>query len=137
MHSPTSDLVALEVVLILPLLAEHAVEEIVAIPEMHIDKRKRCNERSIYNARAIMAYLHKLFIHQLDTSKTWSFQEFDLRFYKQIECHFGHKEAWSRTHRIADRSANILIFQIVRGIYRGECTTKNVVENVVYPGTAR
>ena len=83
MHSPTSDLVVLEVVLILPLLAEHAVEEIVAIPEMHTDKRKRsCNYRSTYSARAIMAYLHKLFINQLDTSKTWSFQEFDLRFYE-------------------------------------------------------
>ena len=82
MYSPTSDLVVLEVVLILPLLAEHAVEETVAIPKMHKDKRRRCNERSIYSARAIMAYLHKLFIHQLDTSKTWSFQQFDLRFYE-------------------------------------------------------
>ena len=93
MHNPTSDLVALEVVLILPLLAEHAAEEIVAIPEKYRDKRKRCSERSIYSARAIMAYLHKLLIDQLDTSKTWSFQEFDLRFYKEIECHFGYKEA--------------------------------------------
>ena len=135
MYSPTSDLVVPEVVPILPQLAEHAVEEIVAIPEMHKDKRKRCSERSIYRARAIMAYLHKLLIDQLDTSKTWSFQEFDLRFYEQVERHFGHKEAWSRTHRIADRSANVLTFQIVCGIYRGECTTKNVVENVIYPGT--
>ena len=117
MHNPTSDLVVPEVVLILPLLAEHAVEEIVATPEMHTDKRIRCSERSIYSARAIMAHLYKLLIHQLDTSKTWSFQEFDLRFYKEIECHFGYKEAWSRTHRIANRSANILIFQIVCGIY--------------------
>ena len=82
------------------LVLNQAVEEIVATPEkMHTDKRKRCSER----ARAIMA-------DQLDTSKTWSFQEFNkfnLRFYEQIESHFGHKEAWSRTHRIADRSANI------------------------------
>ena len=137
MYSPTSDLAVPEVVLIPPLLAEHAAEEIVATPEMQTDKRKRCSERSTYSARAIMAYLHKLLIDQLDTSKTWSFQEFDLRFYEQIECHFGHKEAWSRTHRIADRSANILIFQIVCGIYRGECTTKNIVENVINPGTTR
>jgi hypothetical protein len=121
-HSPTSDLVVPEVVPILPLLVEHAVEEIVATPETNTDKRKRHSERSIYSARAIMAYLHKLLIDQLDTLKTWSFQEFDLRFYEEIECHFGHKEAWSGTHRIADRSANILIFQIVSGIYRGECT---------------
>ena len=117
MHTPTSALVVPEVVLILPLLAEHAVEEIVATPEMHTDKRKKRSERSIYSVRAIMAHLHKLLIDQLNTSKTWSFQEFDLRFYEQIECHFGHKEAWSRTHRIANCSANILIFQIVCGIY--------------------
>ena len=60
-----------------------------------------------------MAYLHKVLIDQLDTSETWSFQEFDLRFYEQIECHFEDKEAWSRTHRIADRNANVLIPQIV------------------------
>jgi hypothetical protein len=98
-HSRTSDLVVPEVVPILPLLAEHAVEEIVATPdEMHTDKRKRYNERSIYSVRAIMAHLHKLLIDQLNTSKTWCFQEFDLRFYEQIERHFGHKKAWSRSH---------------------------------------
>ena len=74
----------------------HSPTHLLATPEMHTFKRKRCSERSVYSACAIMA-------DQLDTSKAWSFQEFDLRFYEQIESHFRHKEAWSRTHRIADR----------------------------------
>ena len=39
-RSPMSGLVVPEVVPILPLLAGHAVEEIVAIPEMCINKKK-------------------------------------------------------------------------------------------------
>ena len=84
MHSPT-DLIVLVVVLIPPLLAEHAVEEIVATPEMHTDKSKRCG---IYSACAIMT---DQLDTKLDTSRTWSFQEFDLRLYEQIESHFRHR----------------------------------------------
>ena len=69
-----SGLVVPEVVLILLLSVEHAVEEIVATPETHAGKNdEEIRQQEHYSARAIMAYLHKFLVHQFDTSKTWSF----------------------------------------------------------------
>jgi hypothetical protein len=83
-----------------------------------------------------VANLHQLFVHQLDATQTWRFQQLDLRLDQQVECDLWDKQTWSGTSGIPDCRSDILYREVLRGVDRLKGMTKDIVEDVVDPSTA-
>jgi len=84
---------------------------------------------------AAVANLDKLLISELNASQTWGLEQLDLGLDQQVKCNLGHKQGWPRSSRVADGSANIVNTQVFAWVDRVQCRAKDVIKDVVDPGT--
>ncbi len=85
---------------------------------------------------AVVADLHEFFIDELDAAQARRFQKLDLRLNEELKGSFGHEQRRSRTGRISDGGANVLHREVVSRVDAGERMAKDILEDVVDPGTS-
>lgn len=83
-----------------------------------------------------MADLDELLICELNASQTWGLKQLDLGLDQQIKGDLRDEERGAGTGRVTDSSTNILNAQVLTRVHRVQSSAKNVVENVVDPGTS-
>ena len=91
---------------------------------------------STYRARAIMADLDELLVHELDAPQTRRLEQLDLGLDEQVERNLRHEKTWSRASRVADGRPDVLVVEVVCRVDGGERVAEDVVEGVVYPRAA-
>jgi hypothetical protein len=96
----------------------------------------RVREWQQYRARAVMADLDELLVHQLNAAQTRRLEQLDLRLDKEVERDFRHEQARARAGRVADGGADVLVVEVLRWLDASERVSEDVVEDVVYPRTA-
>jgi len=92
--------------------------------------------RGPYRTSTVVADLDQFFVYKLDTPQARRLEEFDLRLNEQVERDLGHEEARAWAGRVANCSADVLVFERLSWLDARERVAKHVVEDVVDPCAA-